>query len=79
MLITWKAKNIWLGKYPNVCQVLSKHFDGDKFHEYQMFWNFKVEWETLVIYPNNKCYHTFQAFPLGQKCEKLVQHWNLQT
>jgi len=51
-----------------------KTFDGNKFHEYQVFWNLKMEWEALVIYPNNKCSHSFQAFPLGQKCEKLIQH-----
>ncbi len=37
-----------------------------------------MELEALVIYPNNKCSRFFQAFPLNEKCEELVQHWNLE-
>jgi len=59
--------------------VISDHFDGSKFREYQVFWNLKVEWEALVIYPNNKCSQSFQTFLLGQKCEELIQHWNSKT
>jgi hypothetical protein len=44
--MTWKTKDRWLGKFPNVLpKVIKEHFDGNKFHEYQAFWNLEGEWE----------------------------------
>jgi hypothetical protein len=44
MLMTWRAKDRWVGKDPNVLlEVIKEHFDGSKFCEYQAFWNFKGE------------------------------------
>jgi hypothetical protein len=38
MLMTWKAKDRWLGKDPKVLlEVIKKHLDGSKFCEYQTF------------------------------------------
>jgi hypothetical protein len=34
-------------------EVIEKHFDGSKFHEYHAFWNLGKEWDTLVI-----CFNT---------------------
>jgi len=35
MLMTWRAKDRWLGKFPKVLlKVIEEHFDGNKFHEY---------------------------------------------
>jgi hypothetical protein len=40
MLMTWKAKDRWLGKDPKVLpKVIKEHFDGSKFRECQAFWN----------------------------------------
>jgi hypothetical protein len=76
--MTWRAKDRWLGKFPKVLpKVIEKHFDGNKFPEYHAFWNLEGEWEALVICPNNKCSHYFQTFPPTRKCEKLLQHWDL--
>ncbi len=70
MLMTWKAKDRWLGKDPKVLpEVIKEHFDGSKFCKYQAFWNPEGEWEAPVICPNNKCSHSFRAFPPTQKCE----------
>ncbi len=42
--MTWRAKDRWVGKDPNVLlEVIKEHFDGSKFCEYQAFWNFKGE------------------------------------
>jgi len=73
MLMTWKAKDRWLGKDPKVLEkVIKEHFDGSKFREYQAFWNPEGEWEAPVICPSSKCSHFFQTFPPAQKCEKLL-------
>jgi hypothetical protein len=35
MLMTWRAKDRWLGKDPKVLlEVIKEYFDGIKFHEY---------------------------------------------
>jgi len=73
MLMTWKAKDRWLGKDPKVlAKVIKEHFDGSKFHEYQAFWNPEGEWEARIICPSSKCSHFFQTFLPTQKCEKLL-------
>jgi hypothetical protein len=60
MLMTWKAKDRWLGKDPKVLpKVIKEHFDGSKFRECQAFWNLEGGWEAFVICPNNKCSHSF--------------------
>ncbi len=64
MLMTWRDKDRWLGKDPEVLlEVIKEHFDGSKFREYQAFWNHEGEWEALVICPNNICSHSFRTFP----------------
>jgi hypothetical protein len=80
ILMTWRAKDRWLGKDPKVLpEVIKEHFDGNKFPKCQAFWNPKREWEALVICPNNKCSHFFQTFLPAQKCEELFQHWDSNT
>jgi hypothetical protein len=63
MLMTWRTKDMWLGRNPKVLpKVIKKHFDGNKFRECQAFWNPEREWEAFVICPNNKCSHFFRTF-----------------
>jgi hypothetical protein len=51
--MTWRANDKWLGKDPKILlEVIEEHFDGNKFHEYQAFWNLEKEWDALVIYSN---------------------------
>jgi len=78
MLCTWRAKARWLGKdfESFVPEMIKEHFDGNKFCEYQAFWDPEAEWEVLIICNKKACFHASKTFPPSKRCDEVIQHWD---
>jgi hypothetical protein len=74
MLYTWRTKDKWFGKdfESFVPKIIKEHFDGNKFCEYQVFWDLETKWEVCIICPKKACFHASKTFPQSKQCDEVI-------